>query len=147
MIKHPVYEMIKQQVTDEFEQDVLHVLVRHAGKRVTRPQLVFELTGKSIAQSALGNSTDDRKVRQAIEHLQLLEFPILASSGEPGYILATSDTELDAYLAEISSRQTQLLEKEQALRRSRRWIRVLEEFHENGPMQQASMFSKPVNMP
>jgi hypothetical protein len=54
---------------------------------------------------------------------------------------------LDSYLAEIESRRNTLLEKEKALRGSRRWIRFIQEYKAHGPMKQVSMFAKPTVMP
>jgi len=108
---------------------------------------VFGVFGEYVQNSQLANNANDRRVREAIERLQQREFPILASSGAAGYVLAADDSELDAYLAEIISRQNQLMEKERALRRSRKWIKYINEYKLGAPAKQMSMFSKPSRMP
>lgn len=147
MTTHPVYDLLLQEVTDELERKVLSALIDHAGEKVTRPELVFAVYAVYVQQGALSSSLEDRKIREAIERLQRREYPILASSGAAGYVLACDDTELDSYIGEIVSRQNTLLEKERALRRSRRWINYIREYKANAPAKQISMFAKPTVMP
>lgn len=143
----PVYDLLLQEVTDDLERRVLSALINHAGERVTRPQLVFEVFGVYVQSCELANNTDDRKVREAIERLQRREFPILASSGQAGYILVTDDKELDDYVGEIVSRVNQMQEKANALRKSRKWILFIKAHKANQPAVQASMFGKPTVYP
>jgi hypothetical protein len=139
--------MLLQEVTEDFERQVLAVLIDRAGLKVTRPELIFELFGVVIPQANLASSTEDRRIRQAIENLQRREYPILSSSGQAGYILATDDQDLDVYVGEIVSRVSQLKEKAESLRKSRRWIRFIREYRENKPPAQMSMFVKPARLP
>ncbi len=147
MTTHPIYDLLMHDVTEPLERSVLNVLIEHAGQKVSRPDLVFKVFGHYVQSKELANNQDDRKIRECIERLQQKSFPILASSGSAGYVLADSDAELDSYLAEIESRRNTLLEKEKALRSSRRWIRSIQEYKAHGPMKQGSMFAKPTVMP
>jgi len=146
MTTHPVYDLLLQDVTDELERKVLSALIAHAGEKITRPELVFSVYGVYVQQSSLNASLEDRKIREAIERLQRKEYPILASSGAAGYVLASDDAELDSYLGEIVSRQNTLIEKERALRRSRRWIKFIREYKTNAA-KQISMFARPTVLP
>lgn len=143
----PVYDLLLRDITDDLERKVLSALIEHAGERRTRPQLVFDVFGKYVQSSELANNTDDRKIRECIENLQRREYPILASSGIAGYILVTDDKELDDYVGEIVSRANQMHEKAHALRKSRKWIRSIQEYKANRPAEQISMFAKPRVMP
>jgi len=64
MTTTPVYELLLKDVTDDLERKVLSALINHAGERVTRPQLVFEIFGKYVQSCELANNTDDRKIRE-----------------------------------------------------------------------------------
>ena len=147
MNTHPVYDLLLQEVTEDLERKVLSALIERAGEKVTRPELVFAVYGVYVQQYALSSSLEDRKVREAIERLQRREYPILASSGEPGYALAVDDGELDTYVGEIVSRANQMRDKADALRKSRRWIKFIREYKANAPAKQISMFAKPTVMP
>ena len=144
---HPVYELLLKNVTDEFERSVLNVLIEHAGEKVSRPDLVAALFGITVQPGRLANSTEDRRIREAIERLQRSEYPIMASSGSAGYVLATDEADIDSYIGEIVSRQNMLKEKEKALRGSRRWIKFIREYKSYKPAQQLSMFKKPTALP
>ena len=146
MARHPVYEVLMKAVTDELEKKVLDVLIESAGERVTRPALVLAVFGNAIDVRDLANNPDDRRIREAIERLQRQDFPILASSGQAGYVLAADEAILDSYIGEIISRQVQLKEKEAALRRSRRWVRFIKEYKVSRATQ-ISMFATPTVLP
>ena len=60
MSTHPVYDLLLAQVTDELERKVLSALIEHAGERMTRPQLVFDVFGVTCKQGELNNSPEDR---------------------------------------------------------------------------------------
>jgi hypothetical protein len=142
MTVHPVYDQLLAEITDELERKVLQVLIDHAGTRVTRPQLVMDIFGIEVEQAELTGNYQDRQIRECIEHLQKRDYPIMASSGTPGYVLAADETVLDAYIAEIGSRIANMQEKQSALRRSRRWIGFIRQWKEGRPAQQISMFGK-----
>ena len=142
MTTHPVYDQLLAEVTDDLERKVLQVLVDRAGVRVTRPDLVLQVFGVTVEQAELSASTEDRKIRECIERLQRRDYPIMASSGTPGYVLAADETVLDAYIAEIGSRIANMQEKQSALRRSRRWIKFIQLWKESRPAKQISMFGK-----
>ena len=141
MTVHPVYDMLLAEITDELERKVLQVLIDHAGTRVTRPQLVFEVFGVYVQQKELASSVEDRKNRECIERLQKRDYPIMASSGQAGYVLAADETVLDAYIAEIGSRIENMKEKQSALHRSRRWIGFIRQWKENRPAKQLDLFA------
>lgn len=147
MTHHPVYDLLMHDVTDELERKVIDVLIENIGEKISRPDLIFKIYGNYVQAKELANNQNDRKIREAIKRLQQKSFPILASSGSAGYMLASSDTELDEYLIEIRSRINELAEKEVALRSSRRWIRTFQEYKAFGPLKQVSMFAKPTVMP
>ena len=144
--RHPVYEVLMKEVTDDLEKKVLDALIERAGERVTRPELVLAVFGNAIESRDLANNPDDRRIREAIERLQRQDFPILASSGQAGYALAADEAILDSYIGEIISRQVQLKEKEAALRRSRRWVRFIKEYKVSRATQ-INMFAKPTVLP
>ena len=142
----PVYDMLLAEVTEELERKVLSVLIEHAGEKVSRPEFVLKVFGVHVEPSELASSKEDRKIRECIERLQRHEFPIMASSGSAGYVLADGDAALDSYIAEIVSRQNTLLEKERFLRRSRKWIKFIREYKSN-KAEQMSMFGRPTVYP
>lgn len=142
MTTHPVYDQLLSEITDELERKVLQVLIDKAGTRVTRPQLVYEVFGVTVEQAELSASTEDRRIRECIESLQRRDYPIMASSGQPGYVLAADESVLDAYIAEIGSRIANMQEKQSALRRSRRWISFIRQWREGRPAVQLNMFGK-----
>jgi hypothetical protein len=118
-----VYDNLLAEITDELERKVLAALVERAGKRVTRQQLIAIVFGEDALLRAmrggLANNTDDRKIRECIEALQDKDFPIVSSSGKPGYIMAADEATTEAYISEIGSRINQMLKKQAALRRSK----------------------------
>jgi hypothetical protein len=120
----------------------LQVLIDCAGTRVTRPQLVYKVFGITVEQAELSASTEDRQIRECIERLQKRDYPIMASSGQPGYVLAADESVLDAYIAEIGSRIANMQEKQSALRRSRRWITFIQQWKQSRPAQQLGLFGK-----
>lgn len=142
MTTHPVYDQLLSEVNDELERKVLKVLMERPGERISRPQLVFEIFGVYVQQSELSSSVEDRKIRKCIERLQKRDYPIMASSGETGYVLAADETVLDAYIAEIGSRILNMQEKQSALRRSRRWIGFIRQWRENRQTVQLDLFGK-----
>ena len=149
MTTHPVYDLLLAEVTEAFEKDVLSVLIGRAGEKTSRPDLVFCVFGIYVQSGELANCTEDRKIREAIERLQLKGFPIVASSGSAGYVLLADEAELDKYLAEIITRQIALRAKQNALRQSRKWIKFVREYRDvkDRPAQQMPMFRKPTVMP
>ncbi len=136
---HPVYERLLSEITEETERKVFQVLLDHVGEHVTRPQMVLEVFGVYVQQKELAGSKEDRKIRVCVEALQRKEFPISASSGEAGYILAADEHSVDAYIAELVSRQTNLEHKVGAVRRSKRWIPLLMEWKSSRPAVQARL--------
>ena len=141
MTTHPIYDQLLLEITDETERRVFQALADRAGEKVTRPELVFAVFNVYVQQSELGNCTEDRKVRECIERLQRREYPILASSGEAGYVLLADDEELNKYILELASRRDRLVEKIAALMRSRRRINDIRTYREAAEQaKQLNMF-------
>jgi len=89
------------------------------GINVTRQDMVANIFGIFVEKSKLANSTEDRQIREAIEDLQRAGYPVISSSGKPGYRLAVDDQEKETYIVELESRRKQLEEKIRALRNPR----------------------------
>ncbi len=67
---------------------------------------------------SLASSTEDRKIRKAIESLRNRGIPILSSSGESGYWLDVSEKAIKAMIAEWESRRARLGERVEAANRA-----------------------------
>ena len=130
MTTHPVYEQLLGEITDDLERQVFTVLAERAGEKISRPDLVFAIFRKYDQQAAMGASLEHRKIRRCIEALQRREFPILASSGEAGYVLVADEAELDQYVAELASRKERLAEKIEALYRARRRMPAIRQYRD-----------------
>jgi DNA-binding winged helix-turn-helix (wHTH) protein len=123
MTTTPVYDKLLSEIDDATERAVLTALMEHTGQPLKRQQLISIVFGDTALLSALrgslANSTEDRKIRECIEALQAKDYPIVSSSGKPGYILAADSATTDAYIAEIGSRIQQMQKKQAHLRRSK----------------------------
>lgn len=143
MTTHPVYDMLLAEIDDAMERAVFMALLERAGARVTRYELLEKVHGpKALAwaqENGLANSTGDRQNRECIERLQARDYPIVSSSGQAGYILAADDETTEAYISEIGSRIQQMQLKQEALRRSKRWIKFIREYKDSRPMVQARL--------
>ena len=116
------YDRILATMPKGLEKDVFDLLVqlyKYSSETVTRKELVYNLFGKYVENSKLANCLEDRQIRTAIEHLQRDGYPVISSSGKPGYKLAGNDAEMESYIAELESRRDQLADKIKALRQPR----------------------------
>jgi hypothetical protein len=79
---------------------------------LTRYQLLAEIYGPKCAFTAktrgLANSSEDRKIRKAVEALRERGICIVSSSGEAGYRLDTSPEAVSAMVNEWQSRVNRL---------------------------------------
>ena len=103
-----IYEDIAAASTrDGLDERVLAVLRGHVGKtnRIRRAELVAMIFAG--AHGPYNTESEDRQVRLAIARLRE-RHPILSSSGNGGYWMASGIDELVEYQREISSRVRQL---------------------------------------
>lgn len=112
------YTRIYTDITDDLEARVFEALIENAGERVSRETLIFRICGVRVTRDKLNNSKDDRRIRAAIASLQDRGFPIVASPRASGYLLTTSEDEINAALADLSSRRKHLDAKIAGLRRA-----------------------------
>ena len=140
MPTHPIYDLLLEGVGDDLERRVLTALIKHAGKRLSRPGLVFEVHGIYVQQNEINSSAEDRQNREAIERLQRSGYPIIASSGQAGYKLGGDFEELDDYVKELASRKMNLEEKIRYLRQARKWIPFIQQWITDRPLVQERMF-------
>jgi len=139
MTTTPQYERLIAEMPEGIEADVMTVLTEahrnHPGENVKRETLVYLVFDKQIDPAKLSSSREDRQIREAIEALQRAGYPIISSSGKPGYRLAINELETTDYIAELESRCSQLQSKIFALRNSRpRYVYQAEQ-----PVQQMRM--------
>lgn len=105
------HEDIQATVPADLDARLYDILCQHTGKanRITRRAL-WEAVAGCPAPDRFTSGTLDRQIREAVARLQQT-YPILASSGEGGYFMAGSPDEAAAYVSEIMSRATKLLDK------------------------------------
>ena len=114
------YDRLLSEITDETERKVLAVFVEHSEKRLMREDLIFHVFGRyPKPDEDLVMNTEDRKIRECIERLQRKDWPIISSSGKPGYILTTDVSQAEQYVTEIGARIKNLQAKRDALTRSK----------------------------
>lgn len=111
----PQYEQILAELAGdaltELARRVFYVLKENP-QGLTRYELLEKLVGPGARYNAekrgLSNSTDDRKIREAIEELRNSGIPVVSSSGAPGYRLDASPEAVGAMVAEWQSRVNNL---------------------------------------
>ncbi len=140
MATHPVFDLLLEGVDDGLERKVLRVLMQDAGRRVSRPMLVMQVFKVFVRPSELASCGKDRQIREAIERLQGLGYPILASSGQAGYMLGGEEQQLDDYLVELVSRKVRIEEKIGHLRVARKWMPFIREWIADRAVVQARLF-------
>jgi len=113
----PQYDRILAELATEIsdlERKVFDLLKAHPDG-LTRFELLENVYGSGSRYLAekrgLANSSDDRKIREAIEHLRDNGIPVVSSSGTPGYKLDTSVRAVSAMIAEWQSRVNKLQSK------------------------------------
>jgi hypothetical protein len=113
MARTPQYEKLLAELAagelKELERQILTALQKAPGG-LTRQGLIRVVFGVE-PQRNLGNDPHDRKIRKAIESLRDKLFPIVYSSGEPGYRLDTSPEAIENMVAELESRVAHLQQK------------------------------------
>ncbi|MDD2922169.1 MAG: hypothetical protein PHQ36_07770 [Anaerolineales bacterium] len=123
MTTTPQYDRIIETIPTGLEKRVMDVLQyafeASPGINVTRQDMIQNVFGVFVEKSKLSNNREDRQIREAIENLQRAGYPIISSSGKPGYRLAINNADMEAYIAELESRRSQLEEKIRALRTTR----------------------------
>lgn len=96
----------------ELQRQVFELL-RDNPDGLDRYQLVHKVYGY-LPLKVEGN-TDDRKIRKAIEKMRNRNFPIVSTSGRPGYRLDTSKEAAEKMLAELNSRIKHMQEQAEAV--------------------------------
>lgn len=115
-----VYEQLIAEITDEDERTVFDLLLHADGRRVTREELVLQVYGVTVDPDKLASSVEDRKVREIIRRLRERDYPIVSSSGTPGYTMKASSAEMDIYIADQASRKEKIQENIDHAYRSKR---------------------------
>ena len=88
-------------------------LLRDNPDGLDRYQLVMHIYGYIPVK--IDGNTDDRKIRKAIEKLRSRNFPIVSTSGRPGYRLDTSKEAAEKMLSELHSRIKHMQEQAEAV--------------------------------
>lgn len=111
----PQYEQILSELAGEALTELARKVfselrANHDG--LTRYELLEKIYGPGARYLAekrgLANSTEDRKIREAIEELRNNGVPVVSSSGAPGYRLDASPEAVGAMVAEWQSRVNNL---------------------------------------
>lgn len=105
---HPkeIYERLEHELESGELNDLqkqVFTLLKDNPAGLSRQDLVMKIFG--YWPETLEGNTDDRKIRKAIERLRLRNFPILATSGRPGYRLDISREAVYQMLSEMRSRR------------------------------------------
>ncbi len=101
-----IYSKLEQELEDgelsEIQKKVFNLLKdKPAG--LSRQELIMEVYG--YWPESLDGNTDDRKIRKAIERLRQRLFPIVSTSGRPGYRLDVSREAVEKMIIELKSRR------------------------------------------
>lgn len=118
MMNNPqvTYENLLRDLADgeltQLQRQVFELL-RDNPEGLDRYQLVQKVYGY-LPLKVEGN-TDDRKIRKTIEKLRNRNFPIVSTSGKPGYRLDTSKEAAEKMLAELHSRISHMQEQAEAV--------------------------------
>lgn len=103
-------ELENGQLSDLQRQ--VFALLKDAPQGLSRQDLVFRIFG--YWPETLAENTDDRKIRKAIERLRQRLFPIVSTSGKPGYRLDVSREAVLNMIRELRSRKAHLEEQIEA---------------------------------
>jgi hypothetical protein len=123
MTTNHIYERIIRDMPEGLDKQIISILSEGGffdDKKASRKELIFKVFGFIDNPENLSNSTLDRQIRKAIEHLQEAGYPIISNSGAGGYSLASSRTTQAAYIAELESRRDRLDKKILALQKAER---------------------------
>lgn len=107
-----VYESLLNQLAEgelnELQRRVFNLLREHA-EGLTRYDLVEHIFG--YRPEILDRNVHDRKIRKTIETLRQRFFPIVSTSGQPGYRLDVTKEAAEKMMAELQSRKERLQEQ------------------------------------
>lgn len=107
-----IYERLEQELGDgqlnELQKQIF-TLLKDNPAGLSRQDLVWMIFG--YWPESLEGNTDDRKIRKAIERLRQRLFPILSTSGKPGYRLDISREAVNQMLTELRSRREHIDEQ------------------------------------
>ncbi len=110
-----VYESLLEELAagelTKLQRQVFELL-RDNSDGLDRYQLVAKIYG--YIPLKIDGNTHDRKIRKAIEKLRIRNFPIVSTSGRPGYRLDTSKEAAEKMLAELHSRISHMQEQAEA---------------------------------
>jgi hypothetical protein len=124
MTTTPRYDYIVATMPLDLGEKVMKVLeyayAVSPGVNVTKQDLIWNVFGKWIEKRDLIYCTEDRQIRDVIALLQLEGYPIIASSGKPGYRLDPDREEIETFCKELDARIEQLRQKVLALRNPRK---------------------------
>lgn len=105
-------------------QEAVLKIVSKARKPIPRSRIQFMVYGTT------DNRNNDRGVQNAIKSLRDLGYVIVSNSDHSGYKLATTQAEVDAFVAERKKAATQMI---------RTANRVRKAFHQRGQMSLAGV--------
>lgn len=110
-----VYETLLEELAagelTDLQRKVFQLL-RDNPDGLDRFQLVHRIFGYIPVK--IDGNTDDRKIRKSIERLRQRLFPIISTSGKPGYRLDTSREAVQKMIRELKSRRDRIDEQIQA---------------------------------
>jgi len=107
-----IYTRLEQELENGELNDLqkqVFTLLKENPAGLSRQDLVMKIYG--YWPETLEGNTDDRKIRKAIERLRQRLFPILSTSGRPGYRLDISREAVNKMLNELRSRRTHIDEQ------------------------------------
>lgn len=114
--QNPVYENLLHELAagelTRLERQVFELL-RDNPDGLDRYQLIMKICG--YLPVSLAGNTDDRKIRKAIEAMRRRLYPIVSTSGRPGYRLDVSREAAEKMLAELNSRINRMQEQAEAV--------------------------------
>jgi SMC interacting uncharacterized protein involved in chromosome segregation len=104
-----IYDKLLEELKDgelsEIQRQVFQLL-QEFPEGLSRQDLVLKICG--YWPESLDGNTDDRKIRKAIERLRQRLFPIISTSGKPGYRLDVSRDAVRGMINELRSRKAHL---------------------------------------
>ncbi len=106
------YETILEQLANGELTDLqrqIFKLLKENPNGLDRYQLVFKIYGYLPVK--IEGNTDDRKIRFAIQALRKRLFPIVSTSGRPGYRLDVSREAVQKMIRELRSRRDRIDEQ------------------------------------